>query len=1611
MNTVGKLEQPMTPDEIERTGVRLLNDMPASIREQLEISRKELLNLGLRNPLLNHRFLKARGAQIINERSVELFRLLVRDGKKMSFLASAKTGEEEAQEEQTVLWELEELTDEEQEAAYRDLNLQTAHAAPQLQSRLLNTYRLARSFLDEQGVNTLFLALGMLSWYEADSSREKLKAPLILIPVELERASARDKFQLRFTGEEIGTNLSLAAKLEAEFGIRDFPEIGELDDFDVPTYFDAVGRAISGMEGWEVERDTIALGFFSYGKFLMFRDLGEEAWGNGDPLCHHPVIKALFQSGFHEMKLPIGDEEHLDRHLRPLAVEQVVDADSSQLRALWSVSKGWNLVIQGPPGCGKSQTITNLIADAIGKGKKVLFVAEKKAALDVVMRRLEAAGLGDACLEMHGQNTNKKGLLAELKRTLSQGMPDLGPNQEQVTQLEELRHRLNEYCEAVNLPIGNSAVTPYVAYGRLLDIRQRCAGERLPLLPLPRLTEWTEGDYQRKHALIRETQARLATIGLPHQHPFYGSQVKLVMPSDQERLEESCLSAWQATARLRRAASTLAEIIQLPEAQLRLEVEVLCRAARRALEAPRLEGVRLRTGEWRARSDDIRNLLQAGASLSELHARYDAILIPEAWEQDLIETRQHLVSYGRKWWRFLARDYRRARNRLAGLCDTEAPKTVAQKIELVEAMLQARRHLTVVRQHQELGRTLFGAQWREERSDWPVLLMLFNWILALYRDIGDGQIPEEIITFLEGDTRIDGLRERIEEVEKALAVHHQRTRQVIEGLQLDEDRRFGTGQRIEHLPLAKQEQLLSQWKENLPRWPEMATWQAQREAILKEGLHDLLPLIETWEQSPPCLTLAFERTWHEKLLEQATTERPALLAFSSDTHGKAVEEFRKLDQEVLRHNRIRLARLHWDKLPRHQAGGQLGVLRREMEKRARHLSIRKLMQSAGNAVQAIKPVFMMSPLSIANFIPPGSLNFDLVIFDEASQVRPVDALGAIVRGRQLVVVGDSKQMPPTSFFDTLIQGDDEDEGNLTQDLESILGFCVAQGMPQQLLRWHYRSRHESLIAVSNCEFYDNRLIIFPSPDHERGETGLVFRHLPHTVYDRGKSQTNPQEAAAIAQAVMQFAREQLRLPCEQQLTLLVAAFSMAQKKAIEDRLDMLRRQDSSCEEFFADWFERFEVKNLETVQGDERDVIFISIGYGKDEHGRLTMNFGPLNREGGERRLNVLISRARRRCEVFTNITEEDIDLGGTNSRGVAVLKSFLAYARTGKLNIPEDGPGRGTDSPFEDQVKSALEARGYEVRTQVGCAGFFIDLAVQDPKSPGRYVIGIECDGATYHWSRAARDRDRLRQQILEGLGWRIYRIWSTDWFKYPERETEQLIRAVEEARATAARPPAVSQRESQPVEIQRIKNSMSAAPATIQAEPYQVWEKSLDLRGAEFHQLHASLLAPWLADVVERESPVHLAEVARRLNNGAGLNRVGSRIKAVIESACRYAVNMGAVVQRGDFLWTKQSRPVQVRDRRNLPASSQKIELIAPEEMALAIEQTVQASLGISRQEVPVNVLRLFGFVRTSEDQKMIVDLAIESLIARGVLSQQDEHLSLNHENGASNILPLRQ
>lgn len=1574
--------------------------MDSEILAKLELSRKELLDLGLRNALINHRA-RAKQVRVVDERSHSIFRILVTEGRRMTFEALAdKSAELAIAEEKDPAARLEELdwgtilaqpdykgaTPDER---HSDLRLQTSLTSDRLQSRLLSIHNDARGYVEEQGVNILFIALGFLHWYESDSASEVRRAPLLLIPVEIERANAHERFQVSYTGDEIGDNLSLIEKLKAEFGVT-LPNLGEVEDLDLESWFTLVEAAISNLSRWKIERNEVTLGFFSFGKFLMFRDLDPKSWQtSGLPR----LLSAVLSDGFGQSSSNYSPDTHIDEVLSPSDVRQVKDADSSQILAILDVMNGCDLVLQGPPGTGKSQTITNLIAEAVGVGRKVLFVAEKMAALEVVKRRLDETGLGDAVLELHSNKTNKKQVLEELNRTLHQGRPVANNTDDDVETLTRLRDRLNAYCEAVNRPIGRSRNNFVGALGRAI---QSASGKDIMApFEFSQMADWSDAEFRAKRMSVELMDRYLTVSGPPVDNVFYGTRTEEYLPSQRPAFEEELCLALKLTTDLIAQSTVLAESMSLPAPLYQKEIGVLCRVAHRAITAPHLSGVVLTSGEWQVRSDEIKQLIEAGRALAAAYSHYGPLLIDNAWSQDLLSVRQAFVTKGRKWWRFFSREFRQAKARMQALARTPLSKKNDEILQIIDTILDSQKHLKRFEELTSLGRSLFGAQWKAVDSDWDVLQTITDWVIALYRDVGDGTLPSGLIAFLSGAPSLVGIRPAVENVELLLQRHADSVIHLEKrlNLALKENERGNWG-----MTLPVQQGALARWLENLDQLEHLVRFNVLASQLQQDGLGFVAERCDQWREESGSLSRLFEYSWYNGLVEKAYQEIPEIRQFDRVQHEYVLEEFGRLDHLLFRHNQARLALAHWQSLPSIAAGGEMAVVARELNKKRRILPIRSLMKSAGHAIQAIKPVFMMSPMSIATYVPPDSVEFHLVVFDEASQVKPVDGFGALLRGKQAVVVGDSKQLPPTNFFDSLLQGDDDMEEDLESagDMESILSLFLGKGAPERMLRWHYRSRHHSLIAVSNNEFYENQLVVFPSPGLNPHARGLRLRYLPHTLYDRGKTRTNPEEAKAVAEAVMAHARE---FP---DITLGVVAFSVAQRDAIEFQLERLRRLDESCEPFFATaQHEPFFIKNLENVQGDERDVIFISIGYGRADAGYMTMNFGPLNRDGGERRLNVLISRSRLAMEVFCNFTSADLDLGRSNARAIVALKNFLAYAETGVLETPYTS-GHEPESAFEQAVLRALAGRGYQVDPQVGTAGFFIDIGVRHPERPGIYVIGIECDGATYHSSRSARDRDRLRQEILEGLGWRLHRIWSTDWYRNPKVELDRAAAAIERARAlryheTSTVPSAPPSEVN--AGITRAAESRHELISNVTSyPPYTKVQFHLRVDGFELYEADPESLIESIDRVVVAESPIHKIEVMHRITEAAGLRRTGHRIQSTLQTAINLAGRRGRVRVVGDFLWDPGMKEPPVRDRSGLEPNAKRLELVAPEEIRAALLAEIRKGFSMSIENAISSAASVLGFQRVTTQAQNVFREQVRCLIDDGHLKQSEEMLSPN-------------
>jgi very-short-patch-repair endonuclease len=1258
--------------------------------------------------------------------------------------------------------------------------------------RITELYRAARVALEENGTNSLFAAVGFIEWRETEHSDRVLRAPLLLVPVELKRKSVLEGFTLRRLDEETRLNVTLMEMLRQNFQLA-IPSLDPLPEDDsgvnVARVFQIFRDAVRDLAGWEVKTE-IWLGQFSFAKFLLWKDLADRL----EELTRNRIVNHLVHEAGAQYPNPPDDitPHKLDDQFHPRDIFCPRSADSSQLAAVMAAAAGHDFVLEGPPGTGKSQTITNIIAHLLSRGKRVLFVAEKRAALDVVNRRLREDGLEPFCLELHSNKTGKADVLAQFDRTLKfidQASPsdwDL-----RTAELEKLRASLNDYSRALHRrnPSGLSA---YHCLDYLLPRKDE------PVVRLdswPAILETSSETLDGARLLSRLMQERSRPLGPLADHNLAPLGCEEWSPAWAERTLDRIRQLGSLATNALTAAHELRAWLKCTGSTATRQELVHLDALVESLLTPEPVGAAFVATPWNQLASDLDTWISLTRERVDLRAR-----LTEYNETRLLAlnldglhakwTSAQTVWFLAKWFRIgnVRRQLRPARtdyakpdvNTLGSILST------AQRLRAINAQLSAAA---------PTAQACLDVLWAKGEPSVDSLVRARAWggklharmIACAGDDLGWlAQLRQLLAGLLDGGpsvyapTTIIGGR---------LVRYHEALTRFNEAYDA-----FATDVRLRREPVdtatdylvtvrALTERLPTTWSK-IREW---CSWQKVRHQGLVLGLAPVVEKLESPEGHALDLPALFERSFRRATLFSSIENSQALRDFFGSEHSERIERFREVDEK--------LASLTRDLIRAKLAGGiprdhlrsdipkaEIGLLRKEIGKKTRHLPVRQLLSRIPTLLPILKPCVLMSPLSVAQYLEASHETFDVVIFDEASQIPVWDAIGAIARGKQLIVVGDPKQLPPTNFFNS--SGDDDDD-DLTpeehKDLESILDELMTNGLRHKRLRWHYRSRHEGLITFSNRQYYENDLLTFPSP--EAGHGGVRIKHLPDARYDKGKSRTNRGEAVALVDDLV----ARLRKTDGPRRSFGVVTFSQAQQKLVEDLLDQKRREHPEIELHFGDdppvEGEPVFVKNLESVQGDERDVILFSICYGPDEAGKVSMNFGPLNRDGGERRLNVAVTRAKHEVLVFSGLRADQINLTRTRAKGVRDLKSFLDYADRGPRALIAASSAAGdaeADSEFEKMVADRIRKAGYEVHHQVGCSGYRIDLAVVDPAAPGRYLLGIECDGATYHRAATARDRDKLRHLILEGLGWKLHRVWSTDWWHDANHETDKLLGAL---------------------------------------------------------------------------------------------------------------------------------------------------------------------------------------------------------------------------------------
>lgn len=815
---------------------------------------------------------------------------------------------------------------------------------------------------------------------------------------------------------------------------------------------------------------------------------------------------------------------------------------------------------------------------------------------------------------------------------------------------------------------------------------------------------------------------------------------------------------------------------------------------------------------------------------------------------------------------------------------------------------------------------------------------------------------------------------------------------------------FAEDKHFKELDLIDGSNYLTDCKNKKHQLEEWVDYHSIREQCAKNGLISFVNQVETLSISADMIVDTYLKRFYRLWLDEIIPQFPAIRDFRSRNQEQNIREFCTLDVEQFKIAQARVRERLINRIPDFSAittsRDEIGILKRELNKQRRIMPLRKLFMAIPNLLSTIRPCFMMSPLSVSVFLEAQSYDFDLVVFDEASQVHTEDAIGAIMRGKQVIIVGDTKQLPPTSFFATSLNDEDfdvDDEEDINDSYagayESILDESVAI-LPERSLRWHYRSRDEHLIAFSNIKIYNGSLITFPSSIEKAPDVGVEYVYVADGIYDRGGKKNNMIEAKRVAQLVFEHFRKYPKR------SLGVVTFSEAQQNAVDAAIRQMRLNNSAFEMFFADNIEEpFFIKNLENVQGDERDTIIFSIGYAKDSRGVMYMNFGPLSREGGYRRLNVAITRAKYNVKLVGSIHATDIDLEKTSSQGVKLLRSYIEYAQQGISAIENEinyNYDLNFDSPFEEAVYDFLSNKGYEVVTQVGCSGFRIDMAIKHPTQNGKFAIGIECDGATYHSSRTARERDRLRQTVLEDMGWTIYRIWSTDWIKNMKSEEEKLVKAIDAALAgTMVESPIESLLEQidtsdiydMEIEEEEEKQEISNSPYGFD---YYKWGNNNELIGDSTSEK--------IKNVIEYHQPIHFEALCKILAPLWGNQKATSAIKRNVITYFNLILK-DEIMVKDKYVSLANFDNLRVRIPENIN-DVRPIDYISEDELALALTTIASQSFGITPDDLIIETARVYGFKRTGGKISSTLRKVYNQLEAEGKICEIDGKVSVVQE-----------
>lgn len=1569
-------------DVIKQNEIRLAAKDYSYIKGKLELENadigkfdiweKKLLDLSKRNQLIDYK-LRGKGLQILSYDMNALYQAFEKKGRSYTIAQSDLN---------LSLYELLELpaaTEENYKMvsdAFKGGTLSVVKRNSPINASLKFFYRERRRAFEESGSNVLYLALGFISWFESDKAQMPRFSPIVLVPVDLKRHS-KESYSLVGREDAPFLNISIFEYFHQEFKMN-FDDLLSMPLFDgeadVDKILNTVAEKVKNIKRATVIR-TAALNVFNFSKAVMWRDIKYRR----EDLAKHKVIQSIIDGRYILEESERLTDEFDDDRSNPKDLAIPLSADSSQISAIKDCADGKSFILQGPPGTGKSQTITNMIVNAIYHGKSVLFVAEKMAALEVVQKRLKKLSLDMFALEAHSVKSDKASIMEQFERRISLGV--ITDNTEEFEKIsEELKAERVELNRVINLlhRKNDYFISFYDAFVNYLRIADDVKALEVP----DNYLESLDGEsFEKAECLLNRLSDSLLEANGIKDNPFvlYGESNYIPGISKSRLLKQSALYRAAITEFLQEY-KRFTQANELDADLSRERASALCGALKK---------------------DTLMSAIPAvvGTTLCEDN-RFLSLLAEGIEYQDIAESLAD--KYNDSVFDY---DFKTDENAYKG---SRKAFFIAKAIKTRKLIANARQYAKVPKYVKEADLPDLYHKLTQLKDKEKSLLQLCE----RYKFVFNKNVLSELdgqsirrFNFREADKRIKDAFELQTEYAKVLGVNELRA--IIQKTQeyslMNRDELITAYEKLKELEEAFEKEfkfdyslcgkygidygnlvdLLDLWCNNIDRLSVWCAYLSVRNECMENGLGFVIEAADKLTLSDISrLADIYCKSVYEYILaklivgDDSGSFNSVELRQHMETYKNLIDRF---SLNIIKETAAKVSAhtpLINDKSP---ISSEQGKLNRAVKNKCRGKSVRHLFEETQHILTKLFPVFLMSPISCAQYLSPDMPKFDIVIFDEASQMPTSEAVGAISRGNSLIVVGDSKQMPPTAFFKS--KGSDEEYVDLG-DQQSILDDCDVIGMPSRSLLWHYRSRHESLIRFSNAKFYQNKLTTFPSPNDMISK--VSFRKVDG-VYG-GTKATNEKEAKAI---VAEIGRR-LSSPELRKKSIGVVTFSSVQQEVVEDLLQDFFAEHKDLELINAENPEPIIVKNLENIQGDERDVILFSVCYGPDKEGKMYYRFGPINNAGGEKRLNVAVSRARYEMIVFASFEPELLSAMKTDSRGAQDLYSFLRYAKYGadslaieNINAAEFNVG------IEAHIAEGLRQRGYNVKTNVGKSSFRVDVGVVDSQNENRYLLGIVCDSYSYENASTSRDRNVVQPSVLKGLGWNIMRIWSFDYYDNPNKVIDEIVKNIEDIKANPDAY-AADEDKSEPIDI---RFETKEAERVNYSKQYEVYDSVHNVANLSDYR-YAAECAEIVKRILELEAPISEEVLYNRFANAVGLSRAGSRVQqTVISSLKRIGARRNANFKETKlFFWMNGQGPA-LEYYRVGGAKPREMDDVPKEEIFVAIKEALTNHGAISVDELKSCVAECFGYKAVRSKVSEAIEDALQYYKSKGDLIVTDD------------------